>query len=120
MKYTLNFPIFYKWYEKKFWKQLWRIATGRIVREETFSLDTNIAFFLVPRLKLFKKINSSHAFGASPNGLSMKQWNAILDKIILAFELQTKECAYCMTKKQSEQQAEGLRLFAKWYGHLWW
>lgn len=120
MNYSLNFPIYYKWYEKKFWKQLWIIATGGITREETFSLDSNIAYFILPRLKLFQEINNTASMGGYPNGLNMKRWNAILDKIILAFEIKIKDNSHCLTEKQSKQVDEGLALFAKWYSHLWW
>lgn len=120
MNYSLNFPIYYSITDKRFWIQLWNISFGKIVVQETYSLDTNIAYFILPRLKMFKEINTEHSFGGYPNGLNLARWNAIIDKIILAFELKILDNSHCLTETQEKQVTEGLALFAKWYSALWW
>jgi hypothetical protein len=50
-----------------------------------------------------------------------EEWDAILDKMIKAFEL-VIEHEFNRYGNISEEQAlieEGLTLFAKWYQHLW-
>lgn len=84
---------------------------------ECWNLDTTIAKFILPRLKCLKEIKHGY-----PYDLSEEQWDEILDKMILAFDLQLKEGS---TMKLEEMEAntkiqdEGLELFAKYYHDLW-
>lgn len=47
--------------------------------------------------------------------LSQKKWNSILDIMITAF--QTDKYEY--TEESKEQRNRGLKLFARYYNHLW-
>lgn len=105
--------------------------------DETWSLNTQIAIFIVPRLKLYKK--EVKALGAHPGCLtSNKEWIKVLDKIIFSFESYINsddEIPNKYLKKYSydeinqRQLAEehywkdiqsGFELFAKYFGALWW
>lgn len=62
-------------------------------RDETWNLKTNIAVFLVPRLKLFKE--QQMTIGGHPGCFENKEeWQAVLDKMIFAFEAEFKDDFY--------------------------
>jgi len=83
---------------------------------ETWSLTDTICHFILPRLKRFKEVNAS-----TPAKLTMDEWNAIIDKMLLAFELTTREeGSRIWNDKESKQIEEGLDLFRKWFMALWW
>ena len=82
---------------------------------ETWSLDSTIAKFILPRLIRFKEINAGY-----PGTVSEQEWNDILDRMILAFSLLASDAAFVTAKEDQEKIDEGLALFAKWYQHLWW
>ena len=82
--------------------------------QDTWSLDYYIAKFVLPRLKLFKKVERGYPCDLK----SIDEWHDILDKMIAAFEiLATDEW-----NTQDEQKIvdEGLDLFRKYYQDLWW
>ena len=61
--------------------------------DETWDLKTNIAVFLVPRLKLFKEQQMS--IGGHPGCFENKEeWYVVLDKMIFAFESEFKDIFY--------------------------
>lgn len=104
--------------------------------DETWSLNTQLAIFLVPRLKLFKK--GVKRIGGHPGCLSSnKEWLKILDKMIVAFEAYIdddkipekylKKYAYdeFNQRKLAEEHywndvSEGIKLFSEYFGALWW
>ena len=82
--------------------------------KDTWNLDYYIAKFILPRLKLFKKVT----MGFPCDLKSINEWYDILDKMIAAFMiLSTDEI-----NTQDEQKIvnEGLDLFRKYYQDLWW
>lgn len=82
--------------------------------KDTWNLDYYIAKFILPRLKLFKKVG----MGFPCDLKSINEWYDILDKMIAAFMiLSTDEI-----NTQDEQKIvnEGLDLFRKYYQDLWW
>lgn len=85
---------------------------------ECWNLDSTIASFIIPRLKVFKEIHKTH-----PCELSDKQWEEIIDKMILAFELSKDDWWEYNSDKEREEgnikMKEGLELFAKYFTHLW-
>lgn len=104
-------------------KQKLKFLYQRLTRgwddSDTWSLDTTIAEFTLPRLKRFKELNIGH-----PPELTSEEWDAILDKTIKAMELIATEWDYkpC-TLSVSEEEViiqEGLDLFGKYFRHLWW
>ena len=82
---------------------------------ETWSLDSTIAKFILPRLIRFKEINAGY-----PGTVSEQEWDDILDRMILAFSLLASDAAFVTAKEDQEKIDEGLALFAKWYQYLWW
>lgn len=83
---------------------------------ETWSLTDTICRFIIPRLKRFKDIND-----AVPYPLTRDKWNDIIDKMLLAFELTTREDgSRIWNDEESKQIDKGLDLFRKWFMALWW
>lgn len=81
---------------------------------ETWSLDSTIARFTLPRLKRFKELN-----GGYPSYLTEESWIDILQKIIDAFTLYEKN-SIPFNKNEEKIIEEGLSLFAKYFRNLWW
>ena len=99
--------------EKEFSKQ--RIERG-FDDSETWSLDSSIASFTVPRLKRFKEVNNG-----APFQLNIEEWNIILDKMITSFELILENSGSCIWNEGEEKQVnEGLDLFRNYFFDLWW
>lgn len=99
--------------EKKFSKQ--RKKRG-FDDSETWSLVNTICSFTLPRLKRYKKVCN-----CVPPEMEKDEWDNILDKIILSFELIVKnEGSWLWSEKEANQVDEGVELFSKWFLHLWW
>lgn len=92
---------------KEFTKQ--RIERG-FDASELWSLDYNIARFIVPRLKAFKEETCGF-----PASLSEKEWDEILDKMIKAFE----DIINDKNDEKIKEIDEGLNLFNKYFLDLW-
>ena len=98
--------------------------------KETWNLDYTIAKFVLPRLKLFKKLNNGYPGYGEAN--TPEKWDALLDKIIWSFEQIANDYEIyasinfkdfdCMDKYKelNDKIQEGLMLFAKWFQHLGW
>lgn len=78
---------------------------------ETWSLDSTISRFIEPRLRAFREIR-----GGYPGNMTSEEWDGILDKMILAFELINKD----KTHEYEKEVNEGLDLFRKHFFGLWW
>ena len=109
---------------KKFKKQ------NGFTPDQTWSLYYNIAIFVLPRLKHFRKLT----IGIPMNFKTMEQWHQILDKMIFSFEsiLKYDDCVlpeqYSQKYSDSKQAItaytkdlqQGFELFGKYFLHLWW
>lgn len=88
---------------------------------DTWSLDMTIAKFALPRLKRFKEINDGY-----PYGLTIEEWNEILNKMIYALEFCADEGQFDLVEDAEERKnnwkrvEEGLELFGKYFRSLWW
>ncbi len=87
---------------------------------DTWSLDSAIARFILPRLKRFKELTIG-----VPNGFNdIAEWYAVLDQMILAFELMLAidkpNYDFKNSKKDNVKIKRGLNLFVKYYLALWW
>lgn len=83
---------------------------------ETWSLRDTICRFTIPRLKRFRECNNG-----MPCALTKDEWDIIIDKMILAMELITRDNgSRNFTDEESEQVDEGMDLFRKWFMGLWW
>lgn len=119
---------------KKRTRKKWLKKNGLYVNpKETWSLDFTIAKFVLPRLKLFKKLNN--AYPGTGDMDTFEKWNKALDKMINAFELiatgdmyyglmDDKKTSFADIRELCEQKQkeieEGLKLFSEWFQHLWW
>lgn len=84
---------------------------------ETWSLTDTICRFTIPRLKLYKELND----GKPAIVPTFEDWNLILDKIILALELTTRNNgSRIWTDIETQQINEGLNLFREYFLDLWW
>lgn len=138
--YVWNKPTFFiKKDDNRYESMVQEKKETGISRDETWCLKTNIAVFLVPRLKRFKECQME--IGGYPGCFDTKEeWYEILDKIIFAFESEFDDDFYIPDKylkkyakdeydekgreKASEEYSndiqEGRKLFAKYFGCFWW
>ena len=101
---------------KLYIKQKWQKLTRGYSDEELWNLDYTICKWLLPRLKTFKEETNSY-----PSTLtSPKEWDDILEKIILALELHSSDLPSNKEQTRSEQIREGFELFGKYFWNLWW
>jgi hypothetical protein len=78
-------------------------------------LDVDIAKFIIPRIRKFRKTTISH-----PSNMSLKKWKRILKSIEKAFKLSIDEnISYKDVKKVDKKVNKGLKLFQKYYTQLW-
>ena len=82
---------------------------------ETWSLKTTIAKFILPRLKHFKERHFDH-----PCDITFEKWNEILDKMIFSFEYYANDKLEIVSEENFEKVEEGIKLFARYFGDLWW
>lgn len=78
---------------------------------ETWDLYTRLARHILPRLRRFQKVQDSY-----PSELTKEAWSKVLSKMILAFDLISKDRD---DPKDEFDIREGLRLFAEYYRGLW-
>lgn len=95
--------------EKKFSRQ--RMTRG-FDESETWSLDSTICEFVLPRLKLYREIIGKTII--NHGGFFQK-----VDKMIVAFELLGKDWTE-RTARETKKIREGLGLFAENLEALWW
>lgn len=97
-------------------KFFWQRITRGFSDEETWNLDSRLSELILPRLKRFKEVNMGY-----PPDISWEEWQIILDKMILAHEWYATDCS---ERNESVEYyakvAEGMELFSKFYGMLWW
>ena len=115
--------------------------------KETWSLDVNLAKYIIPRLKKFKELNNGYPGIGEMD--TPEKWDKTLDKMIQAFEYVIDLDEYWLDdprydytdimfsdnkelyegvieNKRTEDIRrltainEGLKLFAKYYMNLWW
>jgi phosphoribosyl-dephospho-CoA transferase len=84
--------------------------------QDTWSLDYSLAKTILPRLKRFKEIT----LGIPGHIETKEEWDAILDKMIAAFEFYASEEHWSAYPSEWEKHKEGLKLFAENYSALWW
>jgi len=120
--WSLKKPLFLKKDDKRYKRHVKQLKTNGFSDSETWALDSVICQFVLPRLIRFREINAGH-----PGGVSAKEWEDIMDKMIFAFDwsLNCEEDKYDglpdkQKEKHWEQYQEGMDLFAKWFRHLWW
>ena len=99
------------WFMGRIWARVVWVFGGVSVWD-TFSLDCSLARWLLPRLKLFRKVQEG-----CPYDLSEEAWDEILGKIEKALEstIATVDCGGWGSPYQ-----EGNDLLGKHMNSLWW
>ena len=99
-------------------------ATARLIKtkketgicpDELWNLDSSIAVFIVPRLKLF--IEQTIAYPGSLN--SMEKWKRILRKILYSMK-KIANGNIPFSEKEDKKFFEGMKLFGEYFLALWW
>ena len=112
-------------------RKKWLKEQGLYVNpKETWNLDYTIAKFVLPRLKLFKKLNNGYP---GIEGMETEEkWDEALYKMIWSFEQVANDYEICMPinfkdsdwrdkcNDMNDKIQECLLLFAKWFQHLGW
>lgn len=83
--------------------------------EDLYSLDHSLAKLITPRLKDFK--NKKGGFPCSLK--NEEEWDNILDKMIIAFDIVSSERYWLMSNEECEKVTEGLDLFRDYFQDLW-
>lgn len=112
-------------------RKKWLKKQGLYVNsKEIMNLDCNIAKYILPRLKLYKKLTIAYPGYGEAN--TSKKWGELLDKMIWSFEqavnyyeiyelIDYNDADWKEKRKEiNDKIQEGLLLFAKWFQHLGW
>lgn len=95
---------------KFFWQRLTRGWDDSV----TWNLDWQIATFVLPRLRRFREVTIAY-----PPEITFEEWQSIIDKMIFALEWHSKDTIDRDIEDYSKVQ-EGMELFGKYFGGLWW
>jgi hypothetical protein len=125
-EWKLKAPLYLTKKDKRYNKHLKQLKTRGFSDSETWSLYSNIAMFILPRLIQFRKIVRTHAYGGYPLGLTEQTWNDMLGEMIFAFDwsITSDEKSAKMTDEEVtaawERYKKGMQLFGEWFRGLWW
>lgn len=95
------------------------IFTQQLIKQgfhdgDTFTLYLHLSKLILPRLKRYVELE-----GGYPGNLTKKQWEKILNKMVIAFELLCNDEVF-YEKENNIKINEGLKFFGKYFRHLWW
>ena len=79
---------------------------------DTFDLDHSLAEWMLPRLRLYRKVDTISPTHAAPPGLTDERWNEVLDEI--EFELSKLEIGNDL------RNVYDFSLLGKHLTDLWW
>jgi hypothetical protein len=99
-------------------RRWWQRRTRGWDDSETWSLDYELAKWMLPRLKRFREITDGY-----PSRLTLEEWNLMLDEMIWAFEFRVNDDDWSMTHSKGEKwkrYEHAMQLFVEWQGYLWW
>lgn len=118
--YTHSLSNMYHQLNNKNWKRSVRFLYQRLTRGwddgDTFSLDAPLAKLIAPRLRRFSELRGGH-----PSDMTDEEWQAIIDKMVAAFEWYASEDRYGPNEFENiKKHQEGINLFAEHYCGLWW
>lgn len=123
-RWSLREPLFLKKTDKRYKRHLKQLQTNGFSDSETWSLYSTIAEFILPRLIRFKEVSPGYPY---PGDMSQEKWDVVLDEMIFAFDwsLHNENDKYDNLSKEDgdknwKRYEEGMKLFAKWFRHLWW
>jgi hypothetical protein len=121
-KWSLKKPLYLDKKDKRYKEHLAALKKNGFSHAETWSLDSVISEFVLPRLKCFKQVNNG-----VPCGFTEEKWNEIIDKMIFAFEWnlayendENLDLDKKLQKANWKKYNEGMKLFSKHFRNLWW
>jgi len=86
------------------------------VDAEFFDLDYSLSLYIYSHLCYFR----DYCLCGHPSSMTFEQWKSIIDKMIEAFKLQiTTDNEWNVSKNKQKKINYGMRLFIKYYNHLW-
>ena len=89
------------------------------VNAETFNLDATLSMVIYSYLCYFR----DNCLVGHPGSITFEKWKEIIDKMIEAFRLQIdldENINNIDSKNRKKKINYGMRLFIKYYNHLWW
>lgn len=89
------------------------------VNAETFNLDATLSMVIYSYLCYFR----DNCLVGHPGSMTFEKWKEIIDKMIEAFRLQIdldENINNIDSKNKQKKINYGMRLFIKYYNHLWW
>ena len=108
--------------DERYEKHSKQLKTNGFSDSETWSLDSVVCRFILPRLIRFKALNNGY-----PCGLTSEKWNATIDMMMFAFEwsLNNEEDKYDKLTEEEKKEnwkryEEGMKMFATYFRDLWW
>ena len=88
--------------------------TDNNLYDQCFNLDMTIKGFLLPRM-----IHLRDNCMGSPNGISFRAYEKMLNKIVRGLWIDLNITIYDRTKEQIEEVKIGRKLFYKWFDSFW-
>lgn len=89
------------------------------VNAETFNLDATLSMVIYSYLCYFR----DNCLVGHPGFMTFEKWKEIINKMIEAFRLQIdldENVNNIDSKNKQKKINYGMRLFIKYYNHLWW
>ena len=118
-RWSLKEPLYLEKTDKRYKAHLKELKETGFSHAETWGLNSVIAELILPRLKRFKEVNSGF-----PMDLSEERWNAVLDKMIFAFDwvltYEDKNLSKEEIRIGFDKYNEGMELFSENFMDLWW
>lgn len=93
-----------------------------IDKKEVYDLHRSFVKFMLPRLKMFLRINT-HSY--SDDFKSLEEWHEAVKKMIWSFQYiddqlnEKYDPSYFKEKENIEQYEEGMKIFSKYCFDLW-
>lgn len=115
-------PMYINKKDERYAKHAKQLKTNGFSDSETWSLDSVVCRFILPRLIRFKELNNGY-----PCGLNSEKWNSMLDEMIFTFDwsLNCEEDKYDKLTEEEKKEnwkryEEGMKMFATYLRELWW
>jgi len=123
-KWSLDKPLYIEESDDRYKDQMKQLNKRGFCSSETWALGLVIAEFILPRLKEFKKVHPDY-----PMGMTNREWNKVLGKMIFAFQWVLDEDSMTEEYKRLSDEdkdanwkkyEEGMKLFSENLLDLWW
>lgn len=116
--FTFHIPWFYREYKYEI-KMKWQMLTQGCNDRQVWAFNSEMTELTIKLLTRFK-----NNLNGCPSKLTPEKWYRILTQIIEGFEAQNELHNMCeydkeMTSILEKKWKEGMKLYTKWYGNLW-